>query len=237
MSKQIKDALAKLDPANPNHWTDDGLPRMDTIKILSGDPSLTREQVTTAAPAFNREAALAALQGAGTPAATTAPPVTDSPPAAPVQAASGADEAAAPALAPVFGDAGEDGFIPMLNPAPLVMQGPDDQETLKAKIEEVKLYLSDAINQQQEAKNNVEMAQNVLADLEAKLAENGGSPRNAITDYLARQRQNLEERGARKFILKDSGLDLKQLVKDLKSPLDGAMERKTGRGGRRPVRN
>ena len=53
MSKNITDSLSKLDPANDNHWTQDGLPRLDTIKILSGDPSLTREQVTAAAPDFN----------------------------------------------------------------------------------------------------------------------------------------------------------------------------------------
>lgn len=229
MSK-ITDALAKLDPANPNHWTDDGLPRMDTVKILSGDPALTREQVTTAAPAFNREAALAALQGASAAAATTAPPVTDSAPAAPVQAASGADEAAATAPPATNED------LPVFEPAPLAFDS-NDQDTLRSKIEEVKLYLSDAINEVQTWKNNVEMAQNVLADLEAKLAENGGSPQNTITEYLKRQRQNLEERGARKFLIRDSGLDLKQLAKDLKSPVDAAMERKTGRGGRRPVRS
>ena len=228
MSK-ITDALAKLDPANPNHWTDDGLPRMDTVKILSGDPSLTREQVTTAAPAFNREAALAALQGASAAAATTAPPVTDSAPAAPVQAASGADEMAATPPHATEPD------LPVFEPAPLAMDS-NDQDTLKSKIEEVKLYLFDAINQQQEAKRNVEMAQNFLADLEAKLVENGGNPQSTITDYLKRQRQNLEDRAARKFLIKDSGLDLKQLAKDLKSPVDAAMERKTGRGGRRPVR-
>lgn len=235
---EIKDALAKLDPANPNHWTDDGLPRMETVKFLSGNASLTREQVTTAAPEFNREAALAAQQGAGTPAATPAPGTAESAAAGAVQAATPADDAApAPPtvdpvadLPPVF-----DG-MPVLQPKPLAFDS-DDQETLKAKIEEVKLYLSDAINQQQEAKANVEMAQNVLADLEAKLQENGGNSQNTITEYLKRQRQNLEERGARKFLIKDSGLDLRQLAKDLKSPVDAAMERKTGRGGRRPVRS
>ena len=229
MSKQIKDALAKLDPANSNHWTDDGLPRMDTIKILSGDPSLTREQVTTAAPEFNREAALAALQGAGVPAATTAPPVTDSAPAAPVQAASGADDAAPPAPPATNED------LPVFEPAPLAMDS-DDQPTLESKIEEAKLYLSDALNEVQRWKENAEMAQNAIADLEAKLVENRGGSNNAVGGYLERQKQNLEQRAARKFLIKDSGLDLKQLTKDLQSPVDAAMRRKNNRGAQRPVR-
>lgn len=225
MSK-ITDALAKLDPANPNHWTDDGLPRMDTVKILSGDPSLTREQVTTAAPEFNREAALAALQGASPAAATPAPAATDAAPAAPVQAAPVADAAPSPPTPD----------LPNLEPTPLA-EVSNDQLTLENQITEAKLDLSDALNEVTLAKERVEQAQNTVADLEAKLVENGGGPQNVIGDYLSRQRANLEDRAARKYLIKDSGLDLKQLAKDLKSPIDAAMERKTGRGGRRPVRS
>lgn len=54
MSKQIQDALAKLDPKNDNHWTTDGLPRLDTVKQMSGDNSLTRETLTRVAPELTR---------------------------------------------------------------------------------------------------------------------------------------------------------------------------------------
>lgn len=72
MSK-ITDALAKLDPANDNHWTSDGLPRIDTVKMLAGDPTLTRETITAEMPNFSR-------QTAGLVAPTVAPdPVSKEP--------------------------------------------------------------------------------------------------------------------------------------------------------------
>jgi len=66
MSK-ITDALAKLDPKNDNHWTSDGLPRIDTVKMLAGDPTLTRESITAEAPNFSRQ-----TSGAAAPAVTQA---------------------------------------------------------------------------------------------------------------------------------------------------------------------
>lgn len=51
---KITDALLQLDAANPNHWTQEGLPRLETIRILLGDPSITREQVTSVAPLFTK---------------------------------------------------------------------------------------------------------------------------------------------------------------------------------------
>ena len=47
---KIREALAKLDKANDDHWTEDGLP---VLEALGG--KFTREQVTAAAPKFTRE--------------------------------------------------------------------------------------------------------------------------------------------------------------------------------------
>lgn len=52
---EIKDALAQLDPLNDDHWTADGLPRMDVIEALMDDKSVTRKMVTDVAPNFSRE--------------------------------------------------------------------------------------------------------------------------------------------------------------------------------------
>ena len=57
MSK-ILEALSKLDTNNDNHWTADGLPRIETVRMLSGDQSITREQITAEAPDFSRSAAV-----------------------------------------------------------------------------------------------------------------------------------------------------------------------------------
>lgn len=67
MSK-ILEALGKLDPANENHWTADDLPRIETVRMLAGDQTISREQITAEAPDFSRETA--ALPPAETPAAT-----------------------------------------------------------------------------------------------------------------------------------------------------------------------
>lgn len=56
MSK-ILEALAKLDPTNDNHWTNDGLPRIETIRMLAADQTITREAITAEAPNFSRQTA------------------------------------------------------------------------------------------------------------------------------------------------------------------------------------
>lgn len=57
MSDKIKEGLARLDPKNDNHWTEEGLPRLEAMRLFTGQASLTREQVTDADPAFNRKTA------------------------------------------------------------------------------------------------------------------------------------------------------------------------------------
>lgn len=46
-------ALSKLEVQNEDHWTSDGLPRLDVLKALAGFP-VTRQMVTSAAPGFSR---------------------------------------------------------------------------------------------------------------------------------------------------------------------------------------
>lgn len=62
MKQKILDALAQLSPGNADHWTGDGLPRLDVMKELVGSP-VSRQQVTEAAPSFSK--ANAVLEGAG----------------------------------------------------------------------------------------------------------------------------------------------------------------------------
>lgn len=68
---QITDALAKLDHANPEHWTDDGLPRTSAVQKLVGDATIKRSDIQAAAPDFARklptdaEGAALTLEGNG----------------------------------------------------------------------------------------------------------------------------------------------------------------------------
>jgi hypothetical protein len=52
-NEEILEAVKSLDPANDEHWTSDGLPRLDAVENLLG-AGVTRKQVTNAAPDFNR---------------------------------------------------------------------------------------------------------------------------------------------------------------------------------------
>lgn len=54
MSEKIREALAKLDIGNDDHWTTEGLPRLDVMKDLVGEP-VTRADITAAAKGFSRK--------------------------------------------------------------------------------------------------------------------------------------------------------------------------------------
>lgn len=54
MSERIVAALKTLDASNPNHWTAEGLPRLETVRILVGDQAITRADISACAPAFSR---------------------------------------------------------------------------------------------------------------------------------------------------------------------------------------
>lgn len=51
MSDIIREALSKLDPKNDDHWTEDGLPRIDALGFKKAPG---RDVVTAAAPLFTR---------------------------------------------------------------------------------------------------------------------------------------------------------------------------------------
>lgn len=54
MSEKIIDALNKLDVTNDNHWTAEGMPRLETLQMLSGNSKLTRDDIVRANPGFSR---------------------------------------------------------------------------------------------------------------------------------------------------------------------------------------
>ncbi len=91
MSEKILEVLGKLDPSNDNQWTTEGQPKLEIIRLLSGDPKVSRDQLTALAPTLTREslrkeladkaaqdavgsAALAVVQATAEPAVATAPP-------------------------------------------------------------------------------------------------------------------------------------------------------------------
>lgn len=222
-------ALQKLDVANDNHWTADGLPRLDTVKMLAADPSLGREAVEAAAPGFTRATALGyALPAPGSAVAGAAATLTAPPPPPP---------AADPLTAPVKVEGAEDAtFSPKPPEQPSLAVGSVDSTDALSTLEE------DLV----EADAHIEKVHQALDMVTKELKESNAhrdailtamdklrpqdTNTNAIQMYLARQRKILEERAARKQLIKDSGLDLAELAKGLKSPIDAAMARNRARG-------
>lgn len=53
MSEKLIKALEQLDTTNDEHWTQDGLPRLDVLKSLAGE-TVTRADIFACAKSFNR---------------------------------------------------------------------------------------------------------------------------------------------------------------------------------------
>lgn len=98
MTDKIIKALRELDVNNDNHWTDAGLPRIETVRLLAGNGSLSRDEVNAAAPGFNRQNPTLENPATSAPAAApvpTPPPAPVTPVAAPAAPLPGAEIAAA----------------------------------------------------------------------------------------------------------------------------------------------
>lgn len=109
----------------------------------------------------------------------------------------------------------------------------EELEGVQAELENIDAWVAKAQDEQARLR---ETRDDLLARQEALLPPESIRNANAIQGYLASQTKILEARGEKKLLLKESGLDLKELARGLRSPLDSAMARKTGRGTQRPTR-
>lgn len=57
-SAKIKEALRQLDGGNDNHWTAAGEPRLETVRMVAGDQTISRADVETADKGFSRQTVL-----------------------------------------------------------------------------------------------------------------------------------------------------------------------------------
>jgi len=219
----IVKALQQLDPKNDDHWTNDGLPRLDAIKGVSG---LKREDVTAAAPHFTKdnpvfEAPKAdggeSTSGQGDDAAPT--PQGDQAQGDDEQG-SGDDEQ---------GDQDEQGSADDEDDE--LAELPADIDEAEAAVLEAKAKLAEAQEQADAAKKVVDQVQ-AEHDRLVEIRDSQKRPHQDMEDRMAfikRQAQMRAERaGASAEILK--GLDVNKL--DPRSALDRSMARKTGFGHR-----
>ncbi len=73
----VRAALAALDTKNDEHWTENGMPRLDAL----GSLKLSRAELTAIAPLFNRtNAVLASIETAKVEQPTGQPPIVQAPP-------------------------------------------------------------------------------------------------------------------------------------------------------------
>lgn len=231
----IKSALLQLDPTKDEQWTSDGQPRLDALKALTGDASLTREKVEADSPGFTRDVAAGKVP---TAPASVAPDASKpwAPSAAPV-ASPQAEQPKTPAtVAPVPPPA------PKAAAAPLVMTqeqklaaidaAQDAFDAAEAQLEEIDSYLKQGNDARVIAAKKLDDALKVLEAIKPKETHT-----DAVQEYLASQRHILEGRGqqiaaATKF-QKENGIKLTDLLPKM-APIDQAMARRNTRGSGRP---
>jgi hypothetical protein len=246
----IMKALSSLDANNPNHWTADGLPRLDTVKMLAGDQSITREAVTQAAPGFSQASVVQAAQ-----AAVTAPPVVTAPPATEtVQATLPAAETVVPAAPPA--PAPEAAVAPVVPAAQvglppttatlatnLLAQVPATNTGLLAQksdqLADIEDRIVDVKRAQEQVNKEYAKLQAEADDLRIQIDKL--TPRDdnqhAIQNYLASRREALAQRAAQIGRVRDVEKELGFKLSDLapkRAPIDTAMARRTGHGHKRP---
>lgn len=232
MSEKIAAALRQLDPTNDNHWTGDGLPRLETVRLLLGDSSLSRETVTHAAPGFTRHSATQAPSG---PASTPEPAgqggsTSTGAGAAPQAPNEGTGEGAGDGADHSGAGAGADSEVGAGSETGQGGTSEADQELARAQ-----RTLDVALAAQVAANKAVKDATTEVDRL--LVARDVGSTKfpTAITDYLRSQQRQRDERAAANAQLKKSGFAEFVAALPKGSALDAAFKRKNTRGTARPA--
>jgi len=226
----IADAVGKLDPANDEHWTEDGLPRVDAVTKLVGRPVVRRE-VTEAAPKATR----AAAQPEAPPAPPQPPPPQPGPPAlppAPAAASFLADDVDAAAVSPAGDDVLE-------LPRNEVYKSLDLVERAMAEIDRRALVLARRRDRVMAGLNDLSRQTAYLEAAKNALERNGAQSKDSgVRAYLDRQKTVRLERARRAQRFIEAGTTPGDVVAQLanKSRLDAVMgQRRPGMGGTRPV--
>lgn len=208
----LEAAIKQLDITNDNHWTADGLPRIETIKFLTGNTTITRDVIEAALPGFKRQNALVEVPVAETVSVVTEPvvEVIAEPIVEPVAAVEPVVEAIAkPVLAEVVAEPVK----------PVTLQ--DQLEFEEANYEDIQAELKE-VNARLEAKGKE--VQDLKEFIQIELGVE--TSQEAINKYLESQKEQLQIRADRIRMIASSGINLKELSEGLKSPLDSRLSRK-----------
>lgn len=240
MTEKILAALRQLDPANDNHWTAEGQPRIDTVKLLTGDSTVGREAITAALPGFVRARAAEMLPpeaAAPAPSAPATPPEPPPAPNPPPEAAQQPNEAASGQETAVTGDtngsqedsAGGDEETRAVQEGFEALFGPPKN------LQEAQRRLDALLAEQADLAREVKAAQETVDAFLVEEAKAGGSGSfsEALSGYLERQQAIRDQRAARLEAMK--GVRLSEFL-PTKSKIDEAFKARRGFGNKRPTR-
>lgn len=235
---ELKEALQTLDPANDEHWTSAGLPRVDFLVQLTGKEDLRRSDVEEAAPKLNRES----FVGYAFEASNQQDPV--NPPTDPEQSP---DDESTPNegqdkpgedTQPNQGDDDEPS-----NPKESEDEEAPVQETVEEKLarelSEKQAEMADITKAQAELDKRRKLLAREIGYIGTQLdrARSSRPVDSGIKQYLESQNKLREEKVAKMKALKESGVT--ELLTNLGvSKLDAAMmQRKPALGSQRPKFN
>ncbi len=228
----LQQAISNLNPARDFDWTADGLPRMDAIAEMTGDNTVTRKQVTDAAPGLMRDNAPEIQDDA----------IADDGDRSEDQVV--VDEEDAPDAAPpssLLEEEEEEPLDVLTMRIDEVLRSPDltkmalDAIKARASSKLVERNRIDAELKELYSKSEMLTRANVQHDQRAKAQ---GTKNTNVQDYLASQAKSRADRAARarKFI--EAGTTIGDVVAQIhgSSPLDNAMkQRRPARGSQRPA--
>lgn len=215
---KILEALKKLDAGNDAHWTSDGLPRLDMVRLLASDQTVGREDIAQVAPGFTRTS----LDLPGQATGGAAPVVI-----ADAQAVAGALVQAGDAGAATLGQSDPADQLDELESAVETIDRTD--LTLREQHDE----LVDTLAEMDAAlaSFNIERAK-VVAELDNLiLALEAAEPKtanSAIQGYLAAQNANAQRRAAEVQAMREQGINPEALLRIMgsRAPVDAARQRK-----------
>lgn len=206
---QLIDALAQLNVENDEHWTDDGLPRLDVVQAMVGE-EVSREDVTQAAPNFTR------VSGDLTPPAPAPEPqiAQNEPPAAPDVAVTEPEQEEIEEEDPYLI---EDAFG----------EGDERGVEIQAQLDDVRAAIAETQEHLDAGKRHLHGLQQQEAQLYHLLQAHGGveTTQDHISRYLAQQKKNLLAKAERVNKFREQGLtpELVREAMDVRAPVDRAL--------------
>lgn len=101
--------------------------------------------------------------------------------------------------------------------------------TTQQKLDEAQEYLANIISRYNKLEKEIKSIQQIINELavQAELENPKETNQDAISGYLASKNKSLEDRAHRIKLITESGIQLKDLAQNLRSPIDARLSRKS----------